>query len=301
MMEMSGSCPLPVTPARPVRGPHGGWQKQEIELLKTCVSEGAESGESLRSVFERVALQLGRKPNSIRNFYYAQMREQEEEGAERTLPFETFTPDEVEQLIEQVLTARAQGLSVRACVRKLSDGDKTLMLRYQNKYRSTVRTRPDLVERVMHRLSEAGIPYVSPYPPQDGSAQTAALPQLKTRAQEADDARLSGFFEGLEHLLDLALSPGRQAAPEATPSTPARDIDALRKADRLSAHCDMLRIALSDEQQRTNRLREETGGMVTLIKEYIALPADSRMQQADMFCQQAASRLAAVEAAMMME
>ena len=300
MMEMSGSCPIPVTPARPVRGPHGGWQKHEIELLKTCVSEGERSGESLRSVFDRVALQLGRKPNSIRNFYYAQMREQED-GAERTLPFETFAPDEVEQLIENVLTARAQGMSVRACVRKLSGGDKTLMLRYQNKYRSTVRTRPDLVERVMRRLSEAGVPYVSPYLQQESVSPSVMLPQLKTRMQSTDDVRLSGFFEGLEHLLDLALSPNRQAAPEDIPSTPARDSDALRRADRLSARCDMLRIALSDEQQRTSRLREETGGMVTLIKEYIALPADNRMQQADIFCQQAAARLAAVEAAMMIE
>ena len=299
-MEMSGSCPHPVTPAHPVRGPHGGWQKQEIELLKTCVSEGAQSGESLRSVFERVAEQLGRKPNSIRNFYYAQLREHEECG-ERTLPFETFAPDEVERLIEQVLTARAQGMSVRACVSKLSGGDKTRMLRYQNKYRSTVRTRPDLVERVMQRLSEQGIPYVSPYPPQGDAIRTAALPQLKTRARAADDARLSGFFEGLEHLLDLALSATAQGEPENAPATPARDSEALRRADRLSARCDMLRIALDDEQQRMSRLQAETGGMVTLIKEYIALPEESRSQQTAAFCQQAAARLSAVEAAMMPE
>ena len=296
-MEMSGSCPQTVAPARPIRGPHGGWQKQEIELLETCVSEGAKSGESLRSVFERVAEQLGRKPNSIRNFYYAQLRENEE-GGERTLPFETFAPNEVEQLIEQVLTARAQGMSVRACVRKLSGGDKTLMLRYQNKYRSTVRTRPDLVERVMQRLASEGIPYVSPYPPQGDGIQADALPTLKTRAQAADDARLSGFFEGLEHLLDLALA-AQQPAQEV--STPVRDSDALRRADRLSPRCDMLRIALDDEQQRMTRLREETGGMVTLIKEYVALPPQGRMAQADFFCQQAAARLSAVEAAMMRE
>ena len=299
-MEMSGSCPRPVTPAHPVRGPHGGWQKQEIELLKTCVSEGAQSGESLRSVFERVAEQLGRKPNSIRNFYYAQLREHEECG-ERTLPFETFAPDEVERLIEQVLTARAQGMSVRACVSKLSGGDKTRMLRYQNKYRSTVRTRPDLVERVMQRLSEQGIPYVSPYPPQGDAIRTAALPQLKTRARAADDARLSGFFEGLEHLLDLALASTAQDGPESAPASPARDSEALRRADRLSARCDMLRIALDDEQQRMSRLQAETGGMVTLIKEYIALPEESRAQQTAAFCQQAAARLSAVEAAMMPE
>jgi len=295
---MSGSCPQPVMPARPVRGPHGGWQKQEIELLKNCVSEGAQTGESLRSVFERVAEQLGRKPNSIRNFYYAQLREHEE-GGERTLPFETFAPDEVEQLIEQVLTARAQGMSVRACVRRLSGGDKTRMLRYQNKYRSTVRTRPELVERVMHRLTEQGIPYVSPYPPEETEPTITALPQLKSRSQAADDLRLSGFFDGLEHLLDLAFAKNRQTEPEdALPST-ARDSEALRRADRLNARCDMLRIALDDEQQRMTRLRNETSGMVTLIKEYIALPDEGRMQQADAFCQQAAARLAAVEAAMM--
>lgn len=298
-MEMSGSCPRPIPAPRPVRGPHGGWQKQEIELLQKSVTEGAQAGESLRSTFERVAEQLGRKPNSIRNFYYAQLREHEE-GGERTLPFETFSPDEVEQLLEQVLTARVQGMSVRACVRKLSGGDKTRMLRYQNKYRSTVRTRPDLVERVMQRLTDQGIPYVSPYPPAGDMPQIAALPQLKTRAQAASDAQLSGFFEGLEHLLDLALSPRAEPAQEETPPIPAYESDALRRADRLSARCDMLRIALDDEQQRASRLRAETGGMVTLIKEYIALPESSRMAHSAAFCQQAAARLAAVEAAMML-
>ena len=102
----------------------------------------------------------------------------------------------------------------------------------------------------------------------------------------------------LNELLDLALA-SQQPAPEV--STPARDSDALRRADRLSARCDMLRIALSDEQQRMTRLREETGGMVTLIKEYVALPAQGRIAQADVFCQQAAARLSAVEAAMMTE
>ena len=298
-MEMSGSCPRPVPPARPVRGPHGGWQAQEIELLQKSVSDGAKTGESLRSVFEHVARQLGRKPNSIRNFYYAQLREQPD-GAARALPFETFSPEEVEQLIEQVLSARAQGLSVRACVRRLSGGDKTLMLRYQNKYRSTVRTRPDLVERVMNRLSEQGVPYVSPYPPQDADDARAALPQLKTRAQGAQDIQFSGFFEGLEHLLDLALR-NTQAEPDDAPLLSAREGDALRRADRLSARCDMLRIALDDEQQRAARLREETGGMITLVKEYIALPESQRLEGADVFCAQAAARLAAVESAMMDE
>lgn len=292
---MSGSCPRPAPAARPVRGPHGGWQQQEIDVLERTVSEATQAGESLRSVFERVGEELGRKPNSIRNFYYAQLREREGSTSPRALPFETFSQDEVEQLLESVLTARAQGMSVRACVRKLSNGDKTRMLRYQNKYRSTIRTRPELVRRVMQRLSEQGIPYVSPYPQE--TAPQPSMEQLQSRAQETDDPQIAQLFDGLSHLLDLALQ--RKAPPQES-AIPGEG-EALRRADRLSARCDMLRIALADEQERRRHLSDEAGGMVTLIKEYIALPETDRSSHAAAFCQQAAARLAAVECAMMEE
>ena len=119
--------------ARPIRGPHGGWQKQEIDALRQSIEAAEQSGESLRSVFDRMSRQLGRKPNSIRNFYYAQVRAEQGEGGARAMPFETFSKEEVERLVEQVLTAKAQGVSVRACVQQLAGGDRTRMLRYQNK------------------------------------------------------------------------------------------------------------------------------------------------------------------------
>lgn len=304
---MSEGCPRPAPAGRPVRGPHGGWQQQEIDVLERTVSEAAQTGQSLRSVFERVSEELGRKPNSIRNFYYAQLRTQEGGAAPRALPFETFAPEEVEQLVERVLTARGQGKSVRACVRELSGGDKTRMLRYQNKYRSTVRTRPELVHRVMDRLSEQGVPFVSPYP-QKESAQTG-LSALRGRASASGDPQLAQLFDVLSHLLDLALGD-RDGQRSATPpgdgdalrdSEALRDSDALRRADRLTARCDMLRIALSDEQERRTRLAKETGGMVTLLKEYIALPEAERGSRTEAFCHQAAQRLSAVECAMMDE
>lgn len=298
---MSEGCPRPAPAGRPVRGPHGGWQQQEIDVLERTVSEAAQTGQSLRSVFERVSEELGRKPNSIRNFYYAQLRTQEGGAAPRALPFETFAPEEVEQLVERVLTARGQGKSVRACVRELSGGDKTRMLRYQNKYRSTVRTRPELVHRVMDRLSEQGVPFVSPYP-QKESAQTG-LSALRGRASASGDPQLAQLFDGLSHLLDLALGDrdGQRAAASPGDDDALRDSDALRRADRLTARCDMLRIALSDEQERRTRLAKETGGMVTLLKEYIALPEAERGSRTEAFCHQAAQRLSAVECAMMDE
>ena len=272
--------------ARPIRGPHGGWQKQEIDALQQSVEAAERSGESLRSVFERMSRQLGRKPNSIRNFYYAQVRAAQGEDDARATPFETFSPEEVERLVEQVLTARAQGVSVRACVRQMADGDRTRMLRYQNKYRSTVRTRPEIVRRVMDRLNEQGRAFVSPYAQEAGGAELAAL---KNRAQESGDAHIGQLFESLDYLLARALEK------------PADDGGAQRRADRLGARCDMLRIALDDEQKRFGRLKSEAGGMVTFLKEYVALPETARQSGLQAFCEQAAQRLSRVECALMDE
>lgn len=295
-MEMSSDClrQEPFRAGRPVRGPHGGWQKQEIDALQKSIDEAAQTGESLRSVFDRVGEALGRKPNSIRNFYYAQVRSQSQDMG-RALPFETFSQDEVERLVESVLTARAQGMSVRACVRKLAGGDRTLMLRYQNKYRSTIRTRPELVRRVMDRLSRDGVPYVSPYAQEEASSEDA-MAALEQRADASGDPQLRQLFAALDHLLTLALSP--KEAPQA-PSM--ADSDAQRRADRLSAHVDMLRIALDDEHIRRARLASEAEQMVTLIKEFIALPDADRASHSQAFCQQAAARLSAVECALMEE
>jgi len=288
-MELSASHAQPDEAAairRPVRGPHGGWQQSEIDALKARIAEAGHTGDSLRSVFDQLALELGRKPNSIRNFYYAQLRAQDEDGMGRALPFETFSPGDVEDLLRSVLVSRAQGMSVRACVRKLAGGDKTLMLRYQNKYRSTVRTRPDLVRRVMDDLAKEGIPYVSPYAAEDAPN---ALPRLAQRAEQSGDAQLVQLFSALDHLLSLALRSREDT----------QDSAAQRKADRLGAQCDMLRIALDDEQIRHETLVREAGSMVNMLKEYIALPAGERGAHADAFCRQAAQRLSAVECALM--
>lgn len=160
------------------------------------------------------------------------------------------------------------------------------MLRYQNKYRSTVRTRPEIVRRVMDRLNEQGRAFVSPYGQEAGGAELAAL---KSRAQESGDAHIGQLFESLDYLLARALEK------------PADDGGAQRRADRLGARCDMLRIALDDEQKRFYRLKSEAGGMVTFLKEYVALPETARQSGLQAFCEQAAQRLSRVECALMDE
>lgn len=298
-MEMASGCPRQqdTAPHKPVRGPHGGWQQQEIDALRQRIDLAQARGESLRNVFDDMGTRLGRKPNSIRNFYYAQLRTGQGDG-QRALPFETFSPEEIEQLVRSVLTARAQGMSVRACVRQLSGGDRTRMLRYQNKYRSVVRTRPDLVRRIMAQLNQEGASYVSPYPGEEAQQSAPRFAQLKSRAQATGDEQVIRLFDSLSHLLTLAFDKPQAEAPD----MPApQDSPALRRADRLKAQCDVLRITLDDERMRRAQLRSETEGMVAVLKEYIALPDADRMSHCAAFCQQAAARLSAVECALMQE
>ncbi|MBP3657135.1 MAG: hypothetical protein J6K32_10625 [Clostridia bacterium] len=289
-MEMSLESPRPERQSPPVRGPHGGWKPQEIAALQQSVADAASAGESLRSVFDRLALELGRKPNSIRNFYYAQLRADTPDEGMRPLPFETFSRGEVEQLVRSVLVARAQGMSVRACVRQLAGGDRTKMLRYQNKYRSTVRTRPELVRAVMQQLAAAGTPFVSPYAPEPGDALPAPdMDALRGKAAQTGDEQIAALMRSLDHLLSLAASAQQDG----------RESDAQRRADRLRAQCDMLRIELDDGQTRLQALCSEAGGMASLVREYIALPRDERVQGMETFCRLASERVACMESAML--
>ena len=52
-----------------------GWKKEEDTLLFAEIEKSVGRGTPLKSVFEAVAEQTGRKPNSVRNYYYARIKE----------------------------------------------------------------------------------------------------------------------------------------------------------------------------------------------------------------------------------
>ena len=146
-----------------------GWSEAEEELLRERLSKAARDGTPLREVFDTVAIETGRKPNSVRNYYYTAMRCRiagEEEPAlvrrERS-GFTPFTDDEIGTLLRDILTKQAQGMSVRACAMALGGGDRSQMLRFQNKYRSLLKNRRVLVEDVMRAMEQEGVAYVNPY------------------------------------------------------------------------------------------------------------------------------------------
>ena len=72
-------------------GRRSGWTEAETRMLWETADEAQQQGLPLKAVFERIAEQTGRRPNSIRNYYYAQVRERGE-GQQPPARFVPFAP-----------------------------------------------------------------------------------------------------------------------------------------------------------------------------------------------------------------
>ena len=229
--------------------PRSGWQKDEIDLLFEAVRAANEDGRSLREVFTDVGSQLQRKPNSIRNYYYARVRETPE-LAPRQTPFRAFSPEEVHQLLRQVLMGRGSGESVRACVTRLAGGDRSLMLRYQNKYRSILKNRPEMLLSVAEKLRQEGLPCpdnVVEYRQYGACANTADSLMAISRHMEAPG--LEQLLTGLNQLLQNAQRPAMPPSVECGDMWYDRWMDARQEADRLRVEVDLLKLALEDARE----------------------------------------------------
>lgn len=158
-----------------------GWKAEETEMLAQAAHKAHEQGASLRSVFEDIGMQLGRKPNSVRNYYYMQLRENGDFSVRRADPFVLFEEEEVEGLVRQVILAQSRGESVRSCVMALSGGDKTVMLRYQNKYRSVLRKKPEMIRRICEELEREGVQCINPLQAKERNMQPAAFYDPKSQ------------------------------------------------------------------------------------------------------------------------
>ena len=180
-----------------MHGRRTGWSDEESRLLWETADEAQQQGLPLKAVFESIAEKTGRRPNSIRNYYYAQVQKREG-GAGRPARFVPFTQQEVDWLMEQVLTARAQGQSVRSCLQSLAGGDHSLMLRYQNKYRAVIKGRPEYVRKMVESLNARGVPCETPQVNHRARPDVGAACRTMTgEARARGDAELARAFETL--------------------------------------------------------------------------------------------------------
>ncbi len=238
-----------------------GWSQEETDLLWKEIHEALNEGTPLRGVFDRAGRALGRKPNSVRNYYYMQMREKGGEDLKRAAPFDTFSEEEIHDLLRRVLLGRGNGRSVRACVMEMSGGDRSRMLRYQNKYRAILRKKPDLIEQVCRELRQEGLPCpdvkvtVSPLPPEDQPVQA---------------------------------DPDVQAILRAAASLARRAGDPVPENDRLRVQRDLLLIQVEDLQLAVKELLRD-------CKEFLGGEMEERMDNLPAFCDILSGHIAKLE------
>ena len=224
-------------------GRRSGWSENENKLLWETADEAQQQGLPLKAVFEQIARQTGRRPNSIRNYYYAQVRTRED-GHVPAARFVPFTQGEVDWLMEQVLIARSEGQSVRSCLQKLSGGDHSLMLRYQNKYRAVIKARPDYVRALVEKLNSEGVHCDTPQVNHRVRADlNASCGELIAQAQRAGDAQLAQACDILCNYIRRSHGPEQLIAGVRDLIAPLKDFLALpmeKRTEEIGALCESI-------------------------------------------------------------
>ena len=122
------------------------WQNNEIKNLFNMIESYKQKNIPLLKAFDDYAKLSGRKRNSVRNYYYAEISELKKNENKRTLldidlkkheisETKIFSTNETKNLIDEINKKRANGISIRKACLELANGDATKMVRYQNKYR----------------------------------------------------------------------------------------------------------------------------------------------------------------------
>ena len=138
-----------------------GYTEEEAKNLVDFIKEGKQKGKTLTYLFETYGLENGRAKGSVRNYYYALMKN--EKGDERIVKLldgtelsvekiREFTPEETDEVLRSILAEKSKGLSVRRAIFNLSGGDDKLMLRLQNKYRNTLKKEPGRIAEIAAEL-----------------------------------------------------------------------------------------------------------------------------------------------------
>ncbi len=164
-----------------------GYTEEEASGLIEYIYTGKNAGKTLSYLFETYGKEHSRAKGSVRNYYYAFLKKQDDSRVKRILEgknlsageIKPFSEEETEALLDKVLEGRKKGYSVRKSILEASNGDEKLMLRMQNKYRNLLKKQP---ERVEQAAKDRGI----------------SNPFLQKRLEREIDALYARIAEGLK-------------------------------------------------------------------------------------------------------
>ncbi|MBR0508143.1 MAG: hypothetical protein IJJ86_05995 [Clostridia bacterium] len=172
---------------------HTGWTAQEDAALAFAAAEARRQRQPLKTAFDAIALETNRRPNSVRNHYYTQLKPNEKTGP----VFLPFSEEETDRLLETVLLALSNGQSVRACTLAMANGDTRRMLRFQNKYRSLLKSRPERVRSMRAKLVSEGHAVPDPFLRDPGTPHVGRPPKTTGELERRIRALLDALCRNL--------------------------------------------------------------------------------------------------------
>ena len=138
-----------------------GYTEEEAKSLVEYIWAGKQAGKTLTYLFETYGAQHGRAKGSVRNYYYALMKNPKQDdrvvklldGKQLSVErIREFTDEETDETLRSILAEKSKGISVRRAISNLAGGDDKLMLRLQNKYRNILKKQPKRIEAIAAEL-----------------------------------------------------------------------------------------------------------------------------------------------------
>lgn len=138
-----------------------GYTEEEAKTLVDFINEGKQKGKTLTYLFESYGLSRGRAKGSVRNYYYALIKnEKRDERVVKLLDgtqlsvekIREFTEEETDEALRSILAEKSKGMSVRRAIFNIAKGDDKLMLRLQNKYRNVLKKQPQRIADIAKEL-----------------------------------------------------------------------------------------------------------------------------------------------------
>lgn len=138
-----------------------GYTEEEAKRLVEYIKNGKAAGKTLTWLFASYGDENGRARGSVRNYYYALMKNQKQDerivklldgSSLRVEKIREFTEEETDETLRSILREKSKGISVRRAICNLANGDDKLMLRLQNKYRNVLKKQPERIKRAAESL-----------------------------------------------------------------------------------------------------------------------------------------------------
>lgn len=249
------------------------WKDSEVKKLFLTVEKAKQENKSLLDAFRSYAKKSKRKPNSVRNYYYMEVTSLKENKnrAEKlgidvskhdVLSLEKFSNEETKKLVKEILRQKCLGVSIRKACLNLAEGDVSKMVRFQNKFRSVLKTNSNLYNDILCELKTEGL---------QEKQKTPNVVYMKKQNQKLSDDDINSLFLGLIKLVkkttaeDVSLKLSSET--EFANTTLRNTLSKLSSAEKLIQN---LKSELEAVQKNLNFVKEENCQLKTKIAHFMS-------------------------------